>query len=254
MATPIILSDSRFLDGTLTATDTASGYSVLNIKDYRTYTFWKAASAGTKYITVDCGTAKSADCLAVISHNLNTANATVSVESSPDNSAWTERLAGFTPPSDKAFLKTFTSASARYWRLKIVTTSIVPYLAVCMLGVRLTFPYPPDSPYIPYSESVEVGSSRSKKGHILGSVVKYKPIRISARFSNLTRTWVETVFTPFWDNHASNLLPFFYAWSLTAYPNMVFYVSVEEGMAYRTPVSVLPFVDSLELEMEGIKE
>lgn len=254
MTTPIILHNNILLGSTLTATDTASGFSVLNIRDYRTYTFWQAASAGTKHITVDCGLARPADALGIISHNLATANATVSVASSTDNIAWTTRLTGFIPSSDRAILRTFLSASARFWRLTITTASIAPRLAVAFLGTRLTFPWPPDSPYIPYSESVEVGSSRSKKGHILGSVVKYKPIRISARFSNLTRTWVETVFTPFWDNHASNLLPFFYAWSLTAYPNMVFYVSVEEGMAYRTPVSVLPFVDSLELEMEGIKE
>ena len=120
MQTPIILYDNRLTDGTPAATDTAAGYDILNILDLRTYTQWKAASSGTKYITIDCGSAKSADCLAVIGHNLYTAGATVSVESSSDNATWTQRLAGFTPTSDKAFMKLFVSASARYWRIKII--------------------------------------------------------------------------------------------------------------------------------------
>ncbi|MFA5354963.1 MAG: hypothetical protein WC291_12095, partial [Thermodesulfovibrionales bacterium] len=152
MALPTILSDNRFLDGIPTPTNTAAGYDVLNIRDYRTYTAWRAASAGTRYITVDCGTAKSADCLGIISHNLATAACTVSVQSSPDNSTWTTRLTGFVPSTDKAVFKTFTSYSARYWRIKLVTASVAPQLAVVMLGVRLTFPYPADAPMVPYSE------------------------------------------------------------------------------------------------------
>lgn len=251
---PIILYDNRFNDGAPTATDTAAGFSVLNIRDYRTYTFWRAASAGTKFITIDCGSAKSADCLAIIGHNLRTANATVSVESSPDNVTWTVRLAGFTPSSDKAFLRIFTSASARYWRIRIVTASIAPQLAVTMLGVMLTFPYPPDAPYVPYSEGIEVESSRGKTGHLLGNIINFKSINISARFSNLTRDWVMNNFKPFWDNHASDLNPFFYAWDIDVYPEMVFYVSVDDGSRYRMPVSVLSYIDSIELEMQGVKE
>jgi hypothetical protein len=238
----------------LTATDTALGYDIQYIKDYRTYTFWRAANAGTKYITVDCGSNKSADTLAVISHNLQVANATVSVESSLNNVTWTERLAGFTPQSNKAFLKTFTSASARYWRLKIVTSSIAPQLAVVMLGNRLTFPFPPDTPFVVYSEGVEAETARSKAGHILGSVINYKTIEISVRFSNLTRSWVLNTFKPFWDNHASDLKPFFWAWDIDVYPDLIFYVSVTDGMKYKMPVSVIQFVDSIELEMQGIKE
>ncbi len=254
MALPIILYDNRFIDGTPVATDTAPGYDVLNIRDFRTYTWWKAASAGTKYITVDCGIAKPADCLAVIGHNLYTANATVSVESSPDNTTWTERLAGFTPPSDKAFLKVFTSASERFWRLKIVTTSMPPQIAVAMLGVRLTFPYPPDTPYIPYSESVEMDVSRGKTGSILGSVIKFKSIEINARFSNLPRSWVMNNIMPFWDGHASALKPFFYAWDIDNYPEMVFFVSIDDGSKYEMPMSVLQYIDSIELKMRGVKE
>lgn len=251
---PVILYDNRLNDGAPTATDTAAGYSALNVRDLRTYTFWQAASAGTKYITVDCGTAKAADALGIISHNLKTANATVSVESSPDNAVWTERLAGFTPTSDKAILRLFATASARYWRIKLMTASVAPRLAVAMLGAGLTFPYPPDTPYVPYTEEIEAGTSRGKKGHLLGSVIRFKPLGINARFSNLTRQWVMDTFKVFWDGHASDLKPFFYAWDLDVYPEMVFFTAVDDGSQYRMPVSVLSYIDSIELDMQGVKE
>lgn len=254
MANPIILYDSRFMDGTPTATDTAAGFSVLNIKDYRTYTFWKAASSGTKYITIDCAGAKSANCLAIIAHNLYTAGATVSVESSPDNSNWTVRLAEFTPASDKALLKIFTDASAPYWRIKIVTASMAAQIGVVFLGARMDFPYPPDAPYIPYTEGIEAETSIGKTGHILGSTIKFKPLELTARFSNLTRTWVLNTFKVFWDTHASDLKPFFYAWDIDAYPDMVFFVAVDDGSKYQTPVSILQYIDSIELRMRGAKE
>ena len=47
---PVILADNRFLEGTPTATDTATGYDVLHIRDLRTFTSWKGATAGTKYL------------------------------------------------------------------------------------------------------------------------------------------------------------------------------------------------------------
>lgn len=251
---PIILYDNRYNDGAPAATDTASGYDVANIKDMRTYTFWKGASAGTKYITVDCGSAKAADTLAVISHNLKTASASVSLESSTDNSNWTERIAAFTPASDKAFLKTFTSASARYWRIKIVTASIAAQLAVAFIGVHLLFPYPPDTPYTPVEESVEVLSSRSKKGHILGSLISFKPLRFTARFSTLLRTWVFNTFKPFWDTYGSEFKPFFWAWDIDTYPEDIYFVKFSDSYTFKSPLSVLLYADTLELDMEGSKE
>lgn len=251
---PIILYDSRFLDGILTASSEATGYPVANIKDLRTYTFWKPAAAGTVYITIDCGSDKTADSLAIIGHNLKTANATVSVDSSPDNLIWTERLAGFIPSSDKAFLKTFTSAFTRYWRLKFITASVIPYIAVAMLGNKLQFPYPPDTPYIPYSETIETESSKSKAGHLLGTVVRFKPIEVSAKFSHLTRQWVIDSFKPFWDIYGSELKSFFWAWDIDTFPEHVFFLRMIESAKYEMPLSMLNYVDSLSLEMEGVKE
>lgn len=256
MANPIILYDSRFNDGTPSATDTESGYDVLNIKDLRPYTFWKAANAGTKYITIDCSSVKSVDALGIISHNLKTANASVSVESSNDNfvANITERLASFTPSSDKAFLKLFTSASDRYWRIKIVTALVVPYLGVALLGQRLTFPFSTDTPYRPFPESIKRQSSRGKTGHILGVVNEYYPLKFNSSFSNFERAWVFGDYLTFWKDHGKKGKPFFWAWDLDTFPNDVFFVAVEDDAQFDAELSILQYVDRFSLSMTGISE
>src|SRR3989304_6708569 len=126
MMEPIILADNRFLDGTPTATDTAAGYNVLFIRDYKTFTSWKAATPGTKYLTVDCGSAKSSDCIAFAGHNFGTGAAQICVESSDNGTDWVERITPFTVNDNKAALRTFASVSARYWRGKNVFPPIAP--------------------------------------------------------------------------------------------------------------------------------
>lgn len=253
MQAPIILYDNRFLDGTLTATDTESGYDVNNIKDWRPYTFWKAASAGTKYITVDCGSAKKADCIAVLGHNLFSASGAISVESSDDDIAWVTQKT-ITPTSDFAFLKTFTSVSARYWRLKIVTASIAPYLAVALLGEKLQFEYPQDTPCVPYEEKPVADVERTKDGHIIGVSTYLPMLGIRAQFSNFTRTWIDNNYRPFWQNHARLFKPFFYAWDIDTYPNDIFFVTIDDSMVFGTQFSISSYVDMIALTMRGVRE
>lgn len=249
---PIILSDNRFLDAAPTATGTAAGFNVLHLRDLRPYTFWQAAAAGTNYITVNCGSVKPADCLGMISHNLFTAGALVSVETSPDGISWSPRIAPFTPTSDRAFLKPFVSVNAVWFRIKIVTADVAPRIAVAMLGKRLEFPFPPDSPYVPYTESTEEESTISKAGHCLGTVVRYYGIEVNPSFSWPTREWLETVWLPFNNSVARSRKYFFYAWDLERYPDLVFFV--KSAGKYETPLSVLAYVDKLKLQFKGVIE
>jgi hypothetical protein len=251
---PIILADNRFSDGTPTATDTATDYDVLNIRDLKSFTAWRGASSGTKYLTVDCATAHSADALGIFTHNLGTAAAAVSVESSSNGSSWTERLAAFTPTTDKAILKTFTTESARYWRVKIVTGSVAAQIAVCLLGERIEFPFPMEAPFTPAGESIEADEAISKTGQLLGTVVRYKPVKINASWKFISRTWFESDFVPFWENWASNLAPFFWGWDLTAYPSAAQFVRVDGGYEFAPSVSILGYYDDFRFQMTGVKE
>lgn len=250
---PVLLADSRFLDGTPSATDTAAGYDVLNIRDLRTYTAWQAASAGTKYVSVDAGEPKPCDALAIVGHNLGTAAASVSVESSPDGSDWTERLAAFTPATDLPFLKVFTQTTARHWRMRIVTAAVAPQIAVALLGGRIEFPFPPESPHTPEQIRIEAESSRSKAGHLLGTTVRFRPLTIRAAWKFVPRSFIDGTIVPFWERYASSLAPFVWAWDIDAYPNLVHFVKLDDGYAFETPVTVGGFYDSFRLDMEGVK-
>ncbi len=254
---PVLLHDNRLLDGTPAATDTDSGseYDVLNIRDLRPYTWWKAASFGTKYITIDCGSAKGVDALGITGHNLGTAAASVSVESS-GTGAWAgeevQRLAPFNPSDDKASLKLFASASAQHWRVKIVTASVVPQLAVLLLGERFTFERFIRSGFDPQLEEIVGESTTSKTGHMLGAVIRHIRHPIAASWTKLTPTWVSDTFRPAWDDHLSQLKPFFFAWEPTDHSDEVLFLRVQDG--YQLDMPYDPVRRSLDLQMVGVKE
>ena len=96
---PIIMTDDIIRDAdTLAVTDTDSDikFDINNIIDYRPNTLWKAASAGTKYITIDMAAARDVNALGVIGHNLASADADVSLEylSTTLAASWTAQTAG----------------------------------------------------------------------------------------------------------------------------------------------------------------
>ena len=253
-AKPIILAENRLLDGTPTATDTATGYDVLNLIDLRPFTFWQAGSHGTKYITVDCGAAAKADCIAMIGHNLYTADADVSVEVSADNFAaeTIEGLAAFTPTSDRAFLKTFTERNKQYWRIKIVTAATAAKIGVLLLGSRLDFPRYPAANFDPSPERLNGIAARSKAGHMIGATLKNISHEIRVEFRSLTPTWFDNTFKPVWDAHLSQLKPFFFSWDNENHPADVRFLTMPEKGMLSAPYD--PFRRSMNLTFEGIKE
>lgn len=251
-AKPVILYGNVLSLGTPTATDTETGYSVLNLLDRRTYTFWQADSHGTKYLTIDCTTAQPCDALGIMAHNLYTCSATVSVESSTNNTDWTERLPGFTCADNTAVLKQFTSASARYWRVKIVTAAIAPQMAVVYLGAALTMEYYPQSGFDPYNEKPVTTASISESGNLLGINNAYIAKTITASFKQLTPSWVTNTFKPAWDAHFKYGYPFFWAWDLTNHASEVDFARLKTGNALALPLD--PIRHSLTLAMEGVVE
>lgn len=256
---PIILSDNRLDDGTPTATTTDADpiYSVLNVKDKRAYTYWKALNTTVPCsIIINCGSAKAADAVGIMSHNLSTIGATVAVEYSTTGAWAGEEVSAVsvTPTTDKAILKTFTTQTKQYWRLKITgTLSAAPYIGVLVIGERLTFPFAPD-PYNLYDESMEVESKRSKVGHLLGNTVSYYPVALQRTFTAPLRTFVTGTYKTFWDAYGSLLYPFFYADDLTTYPALVFWAAFKADAGFQMPISIGTYADSLTLDMEAIKE
>lgn len=255
---PFILYDNIF-DATVTATDTeATGdYAAAYIQDLRPYTTWKAASSGTKYLTIDAGAAVAADSLAIFSHNLSTASATVSLESSTTG-AWAgeevEQVAGFAPTTDLVIMKTFTQATIRYWRVKIVTASVVVEIGVCMLGDRMDFPVYPDSPFTPKSEAINATAEISKGGHLLGVTSRFSPIDISVSFTFPPMSFIDGDLKTFWEDHGRQVKPFFWVPNFTEWATRINFVRFPANFSLAVSQSDTTNADSLSLQFEGVAE
>lgn len=251
---PYILYDNRLDDGTPTATTTASGYSVLNLSDWRSYTYWKAGSTATQYITVDAGSAKAADSLAIISHDLFTRGASISVECSSDNfgADITVALAAFAPTSDKAIFKTFTSISKRYWRLKITGLTAACFMGILVIGARLTFNRYLTEEFDPIGEEPVGESLESVQGQPLGSVVSFVKNNSKISLRIISDSWFTNTFKPAWDNHISKFKPFFFVWNFTNFPTDIRLMWLSPGQRLEAPYEGL--TRKFSLEFHGVKE
>jgi len=215
--------------------------SGLNASDSSGYTYFISES-------------DACDALFLFGHNLGTAEASVSVESTDDEVNWTERLAVFSPSDDHAIMKLLTSFRAASKRLKVDTVSVAPYIAVAILGVRMEFPFPPDSPYDPYNIGIESESEVSVEGNHLGDVIYYHPIAQRAVFSNPLRSFITDTYKPFWDAHGKLRKPFAWAWDLTNYPDVVYFMKLSKNARLSMPLSVGTYADALVVDMEGVAE
>ena len=242
-------------------TPSATGVTVVNTPNGSTYN-WESIETGFNYndaagYTYKISEADSVDALGIEGHNLGTAGAAVSVESSDDESTWTERLAAFNPSDDTAILKTMTSFRAASKRLKIVTASVAPYLAVAMLGDRLEFnkgAYIGDGAIVPWQFGIIAVAQRSKTGNLLGNTIRYKPIDISMTIPTDTYDWFNTYFWPFWRDHGSLLKPFFFAPDLTTFTDKIFWLQLTEDSVLAPPMLMKDRVDQYTFIMRGVLE
>ena len=256
MSYPFILYDNVF-DLTTTATDTdANGdYNAAYVSDLLPYTLWLAASTGTKYISVDATASETADTLAIVGHNLGTAGATVSLESSATG-AWageeTERVAGFVPSDDENIIKQFTSGSDRWLRLKIISAAIAPQVGVLMVGERLDFPAYPDSPFEYRTEKINTVNNISRAGHLLGVDNKYTPLTMSASFTWVSYTFMDGDYKTFWDAHGKLQKPFVWVPNITEWPTSSFFVRFPNNFKNSIKLKDTSNMEKLSLKFEGI--
>lgn len=253
MSKPIILAENILEEAvTLEATNTDADFDVAHIIDRRPYTFWKAEAEGTLYITASLPEAVAANCIGIIGHNFGTAEAEITLQHSANGTDWADALAMFEPLTDKALLKTFTLATKQYWRLKIVTSAVIPELAVLFIGSKLEFPRYVLGEFDPGPETLHADSARSKAGHLLGANVRYISHEISVSFQNLTDTFIRNTFKPVWDEYISQLKPFFWAWNSEGFGDDIFYVSIPDNFGLSVPYN--PVRRNMSLQFVGMKE
>jgi hypothetical protein len=173
---PMVLFKDNMSGSTLTASTTATGYYVDNLKTGSTYDTWQPTSV-TSHITVDMGSPTTVDCLAISAHNLGTVGTHVTLQYSSDGASWSnvsdETLTPIdvAPTTDDTLLILLTSETKRYWRVGFQIA--IPTVGVIQLGERLTFPHGVSPSYVPLwqSQNVELLNSRSMTGQFLGNRV-----------------------------------------------------------------------------------
>ena len=140
---PKILHENRLDDATPVASTTATGFNVLNLRDFRPYTKWQPTALPAT-ITVNCGVSKSADYWAIYGHDLYTQGATIYLRGSTDNFAASDVLLDtYTPIDNTPFARLPSSASYRYWRIKIIAPAPVKKMYIgtqegSVLGITMS--------------------------------------------------------------------------------------------------------------------
>jgi hypothetical protein len=227
MTNPLALYDSRLNDAAPVASSTATGFDVLNLRDYRPYTWWKP-SAIPATVTVDCGASVAADYLAVYAHELGSTGCTIEVRKSSDNFAANDVLvATYTPTDDKPIVVLFTSTSSRYWRLRI-TTGTAPQMAIALLGRRLEFTEGLDDGFDPLGRETRAQYNVSVKGQPLGKVINYEEWSETIQIPLVTWSWLRDTFLPAWEAHLRSE-PWLFSWNPDSYPKETWLVAATGG-------------------------
>lgn len=227
MSNPKIFYQNH-LDGSgLSASTTAAGYSVDNLRDWRPYTRWKSTALPAT-ITRDYGSALAADYGFVCGQP-----ATYEFHGSTDNFASSDVLLGSVTLTKAGFslgLAVFGSASYRYWRVRQTGTG-TPEVAIAAIGAALEMPVPLDAGFDPLRRKVYGQRNQSEKGYGLGRVTDFEEWMQTLQFNWVTWAFVRSTFDPAWLAHLRDK-PFAFCWDPATYAGEV--RLVETGEQYET--------------------
>lgn len=244
---PCILYNNRLADATPVASSTAAGYNVLNLLDYRSYTWWKPTALPAT-VTVDCGSAKAADYAAIYGHNLGSLAATLEVRASTDNFSTSNVLiASITPANDNPFLLQFNSVSYRYWRIRI-TGSTMPSLAIALIGAALVMNDALEYGFDPVGRDVMGQANQSVQGHPLGKIIDFEAWRQTLQFQVISAAWLRSTFLPAWKNQLRGN-PFLLAWDPTNYPSELYLLLAGDKLS--SPL-IAPGRHSVNFDVSGV--
>lgn len=243
MAKPKFLYDNRFDDATPVASSTAAGdFNVLNLRDWRAYTWWKPASIPAT-VTVDSGSAKARDYLLVYGEA-----GTYEARGSTDNFGASNVLLGTLVLAKTGLgLITFASASHRYTRLTI-PSGAAPAVAIAAIGSALEAPVFLEGQFSPIDRKVVGQRNRNENGHPLGSVVYFEEWEERILLPNVAWSWARDTFVPAWKAHLRGS-PWAFAWESALYPEDVILVS--SGDSLRIPHRAGSLCD-VEVEAMGV--
>lgn len=237
ISSSVVLSDTESVDArnpricyhnlitsaNITADEEAEDEPAVNIANPSTYLKWRGETTSEQAVYVTLSNAEEVNYFALAKHNFGSTGATITFQSSTDNSTWTDVTEPRILSSDNVVIHEFDTVFARYFRLLIEPGSEAPSMAVMFIGMTLVLQrrfYVGHTP-LTLSRATTVSNGRSEAGQFLGRHLRREFLETSVDLQNLTPTWYRQKFDPFVE-HASTK-PFFFAWRPQQYPSEVGY-------------------------------
>lgn len=179
MATPVLLFRNlfRISGAVITSSGTDAGFSAGDVGDHRAYKGWQGdVLTSPQWINIDCLTAQSADSILIVNHNMVANSGQVKVYADTVNPPTNVAQAAYTPTSDVADYKDFSSMSRRYWRVEFIDPAAPftskPFAGEILLGQKLDVGEYVAGDIDPRLHDIQVKSTRSEGGHFLGATLQ----------------------------------------------------------------------------------
>lgn len=245
---PKFLYDNRFNDAVPVASSTAAGdFNVLNLGDWRSYTWWKPAALPAT-IRVNCGAGKDANAFAVYGHQLGSSGSTIECRKSTDAFVANDVLvATKTPADDKPFIVTFNLTNSQHWELKVSGGAPSP-IAIAPIGVTLDMQRRLQIGFDPTKRTVIGDAILSEKGHPLGSYFDFEGWAQTLAFRKITWAWYRATFLPAWKAQLRGK-PVLFAWDSVDHADELYLV--QAGPELNSPTSTGEFLD-LAFDVRGL--
>lgn len=140
---------------------------------------------------------------------------------------WTDAFTGYTPTTDKAIVKEFTTQTKRFWRVKISgTPTAVVSMAICFWGELTELDYATRS-FDPYGQKNNANVNISHTGYVLGIHNKFIERNMRLGFSDADSTLYDKINAWIENNGMKN---FFVAWEDANNPDDIFLMRPDKTM------------------------
>jgi hypothetical protein len=205
---------------TVTATSAEAVWPADSVQRENTFERWQPTS-GNGSITIDNGTAKSADYIGIAAHTLGSTGSTLTIEQSANGSSWTA-IEVISPSSNQSLMLLFAEATARYFRVS-VAGSTAPQIGVIYFGMALAMQRAIYSGHTPITlgRRTVKRPTKSQDGQFLGSSTIRNGLQTGFAWKHLKAQWYRDNFDPFVKSARNK--PFFIAWRPSKFPGEIGY-------------------------------
>lgn len=217
------------VNGTATASSSATGFAASNAADPRTFTAWRPTAFPATW-TLTFGGNRVVSYLAIGAHDLGSSGCEVVVQE-PDGGGWADIPGTSHVPSDDSaimFLLSPRSIGAIRIRITDPGSAALPTIGHVRSQDVMEWPQRAQFTGKPITEArqIEYEFNQSQTGEWLGQTVKRRGLAFDANISHLSEDWTDNTYAPF-RNHADAGLPFFYAARPSKYADEVAYCMAE---------------------------